>query len=64
MRDGRKMCIFCGGACGGAGDLLLSLIVAGVGLVILKVQVIRFSSKGKNGENTQGAEAKIKFPSE
>ncbi len=57
------MCIFCGGACGGAGDILLPSIVAGAGLVVLKVQAIR-ASKGKNVENTQGEEAEIKSESE
>jgi hypothetical protein len=58
------MCIFCGGACGGAGDILLPSIVAGAGLVVLKVQAIRASSKGKNRVNTQSEEAKIKSESE
>ena len=57
------MCIFCGGACGGAGDILLPSIVAGTGLVVLKVQAIRASSKGKNGGNSQGEEAGVKSKS-
>ena len=64
MRGGRKMCIFCGGACGGVGDILLPSIVAGAGLVVLKVQAIRASSKGKNGGNTQGKEDETKSESE
>lgn len=48
------MCIFCGGVCGGAVDVLLPSIVAGAGLVVLKIQAIRVSSKGKSREKPQG----------
>jgi hypothetical protein len=39
------MCIFCGGACGGAVDVILPSLVAGAGLVVLKVQAMRDSRK-------------------
>jgi hypothetical protein len=32
------MCIFCGGACGGAGDVLLPAISAAVPLLTLKIR--------------------------
>ncbi len=54
------MCIFCGGACGGAGDMLLPSIAAGAGLVVLKIQAMRASSKGKSREEPQGEEAESK----
>lgn len=41
------MCIFCGGTCGGAGDMLLPALVTGAGLVVLKIQAKRASKKEK-----------------
>jgi hypothetical protein len=40
------MCIFCGGACGGIGDMLLPTIVTGAGLVVLKIKARRDLHKG------------------
>ena len=40
------MCIFCGGACGGIGNMLLPTIAAGTGLVVLKIKALRDMHKG------------------
>ena len=41
------MCIFCGGTCSGAGDMILPYAVIGISLVTLKVQSVRASRKHK-----------------
>jgi hypothetical protein len=42
------MCIFCGGACGGIGDVLLPTLVTGTGLMMLKLKARREIYKGRN----------------
>jgi len=32
------MCISCGGTCGGAGDMLLPVLVTGARLIVLKIK--------------------------
>jgi hypothetical protein len=48
------MCIFCGGTCGGVGDVILPSATLGISLAILKIQAVRASHKrklkGKAGE--------------
>jgi hypothetical protein len=39
------MCIFCGGACGGIGDMLLPTLATGAGLVMFKIKAQRESRK-------------------
>jgi hypothetical protein len=46
------MCIFCGGACGGAGDVLLPAIAAAVPLLTLKIRAKLMAIK----ENEQKAD--------
>ena len=48
------MCVFCGGTCGGAGDMILPYAAIGVSLVTLKVQAVRASRKQKTkGKGTK-----------
>jgi hypothetical protein len=41
------MCIFCGGTCGGGGDIILPYAAIGISLVTLKIQAVRASRKQK-----------------
>ena len=53
------MCIFCGGACGGAGDAILSLGAVATPLAVLRIRSIqsRLASRRKNaGEETGDVE--------
>ncbi|WP_181213576.1 hypothetical protein [Dehalococcoides mccartyi] len=49
------MCIFCGGTCGGAGDMLLPALATGGGLVILKIQAKRELKKNQAKPETKPA---------
>ena len=40
------MCIFCGGACGGAGDVLLPVVSVGIPLLALKIRAKLTELKG------------------
>jgi hypothetical protein len=44
------MCIFCGGTCGGAGDMLLPALVTGAGLIVLKIKARRELKREKNSQ--------------
>ena len=50
------MCIFCGGTCGGGGDMILPYAAIGLSLVTLKVQAVRAfrkqKTKGKRADKT------------
>ena len=46
------MCIFCGGDCGGAGDVLLPVISAGVPLVVLKIRARLTALKERDQQGT------------
>jgi len=35
------MCIFCGGTCGGVGDMLLPSLVTGASLLVMRIRVNR-----------------------
>ena len=50
------MCLFCGGSCGGSGDMLLISLAAGLGVAIVKVQSIQASRKRKDARIDQGNE--------
>jgi hypothetical protein len=41
------MCIFCGGTCGGVGDMILPSATLGISLAVLKIQAVRASHKQK-----------------
>jgi hypothetical protein len=49
------MCIFCGGACGGIGDMLLPTLATGAGLVMFKIKARKESRKAS--DNNQHIEA-------
>ena len=49
------MCIFCGGACGGAGDALLSLAAVGAPMAVLRIQS-RLAAHRRNTEEDAEAE--------
>jgi hypothetical protein len=44
------MCIFCGGVCGGAGDMLLPSLVAASSLVVMRVRLKHSSAKSQPGD--------------
>ena len=46
------MCIFCGGTCGGVGDVIIPSVAAGASLVTLKIQAMRQSRKQKAGQDS------------
>jgi hypothetical protein len=48
------MCIFCGGACGGIGDMLLPTLATGAGLVMFKIKASKESRK--TSDNNQNLE--------
>jgi hypothetical protein len=48
LQGERVMCIFCGGCCGGVGDMLLPTLVVGTGLVVTKIKVVRDKRKERN----------------
>jgi hypothetical protein len=39
------MCIFCGGVCGGIGDILLPTLATGAGLAMFKIKARKESRK-------------------
>jgi hypothetical protein len=49
------MCIFCGGACGGIGDMMLPTLATGAGLVMFKIKARKESRKAR--DNNQHIEA-------
>jgi hypothetical protein len=46
------MCIFCGGTCDGAGDVILPTLAAGAGMVMLRIQAKRELKKGKTKKDS------------
>jgi hypothetical protein len=64
------MCIFCGGACGGIGDILLPTLATGAGLVMFKIKASHESRKAHDQnqnilvESTKKRCGKIKHTNE
>jgi hypothetical protein len=54
------MCIFCGGTCGGIGDMLLPTMATGVSLVMLKIRASRKSRKTCDQDQDIEVESDIK----
>lgn len=50
------MCIFCGGACGGAGDALLALGAVAAPMAVLRIQSRLASRRKDTGDETDDVE--------